>query len=374
MNIQRLLGATAVVALLSSTAWAQDPAAPAETARPAVVAPTPPVAPPPEPAATTPPASSIVTPPATAPTPVTPAAPAVQVVARGDIIETLKADGHFKTLLKALDKANMTALLKTNPNLTVFAPTDAAFAAMPAGEMDRLMKSPAELQKLLTYHVINAPVASTQIRGAKGGVKTVAGTQLVLDGSGPGLLANNATIVQTDVAATNGTVHVVDKVLSPTTAPSLAATTGATTDAAAVTPAQPETPAPPVPPEASPAPPPTEPEPQVPETPTEPGQPPTPQAALSCQTPPVSTLTPAQKRSIQEMADETRSAKPDDLAGSATPVAPSASTYASDVATNEPMPAPTVVTNGPVPDTAENRALYGQPLSRAGKRTAPRGN
>jgi uncharacterized surface protein with fasciclin (FAS1) repeats len=374
MNIKRLLGATAVVALLSSAAWAQDPAAPAETARPAVVAPTPPLATPPEPAATTPPASSIVTPPATGPTPVTAAAPPVQVVAKGDIIETLKADGHFKTLLKALDKANMTALLKTNPNLTVFAPTDAAFAAMPAGELDRLMKSPAELQKLLTYHVVNASVDSTKIRGAKGGVKTVAGTQLVLDGSGPGLLANNATIVQTDVAATNGTVHVVDKVLSPTTAPSLAATTGATSDAAATTPAQPETPAAPVPPEASPAPPPTEAEPQVPETPKEPDQPPTPQAGLSCQAPPVGTLTPAQKRSIQEMSDETRLAKPDDLAGAPPPSAPSASTYGSDVATNEPMPAPTVVTNGPVPDTAGNRALYGQPMSRAGKRTAPRGN
>lgn len=374
MNMQRLLGATAVVALLSSAAWAQNPAAPAETARPAVVAPTPPTAPPPEPAATPPPASSIVTPPATAPTPVTPAAPAVRVVARGDIIETLKADGHFRTLLKALDKANMTALLKTNPNLTVFAPTDAAFAAMPAGEMDRLMKSPAELQKLMTYHVVNAPVASSQIRGARGGVKTVAGTQLVLDGSGSGLMANNALIVQTDVAATNGTVHVVDKVLSPTTAPSLAATTGATTDAAAVTPAQPETPAPPIPPEASPAPPPVETEPQVPEAPTGPGEPPTPMAGLSCQTPPVSTLTPAQKRSIQEMADETRSTEPDDPAEPVPPSAPAASTYAGDVATNAPMPGPAVVTNGPVPDTAENRALYGQPLSRAGRRTAPRGN
>ncbi|MBI5942163.1 MAG: fasciclin domain-containing protein [Caulobacterales bacterium] len=267
MNIQRLLGATAVVALLSSAAWAQNPAAPAETARPAVVAPTPPVAPPPEPADATPPASSIVTPPATAPTPVTPAAPALQVAARGDIIETLKADGHFKTLLKALDKANVTALLKTNPNLTVFAPTDAAFAAMPAGEMDRLMKSPAELQKLMTYHVVNAPVASTQIRGAKGGVKTVAGTQLVLDGSGPGLLANNATIVQTDVAATNGTVHVVDKVLSPTTAPSLAATTGATEDAAATVPPAPATTAPPeaLPPVVTPPP--------VPVAPPVPGKP-----------------------------------------------------------------------------------------------------
>ena len=271
MNIQRLLGATAVAALLSGAAWAQTPAAPAEAAKPAVIAPTPPVAPAPEPAATTPPASSIVTPPATTPTPVAPAVALSQVVARGDIIETLKADGHFKTLLQALDKANMITLLKTNKNLTVFAPTDAAFAAMPAGELDRLMKSPAELQKLLTYHVVNAPVSSTKIRGAKGGVKTVAGTDLVLDGSGQGLMANNATIVQTDVAATNGTIQVVDKVLSPTTAPSLAATTGATTDAAATVPPAPPTP---VTPEAAPAAsPPIDTPAPVPEAPPTPGKP-----------------------------------------------------------------------------------------------------
>ena len=271
MNIQRLLGATAVAALLSGAAWAQTPAAPAEAAKPAVIAPTPPVAPAPEPAATTPPASSIVTPPATAPTPVAPTVAPSQVVARGDIIETLKADGHFKTLLQALDKANMITLLKTNKNLTVFAPTDAAFAAMPAGELDRLMKSPAELQKLLTYHVVNAPVSSTKIRGARGGVKTVAGTDLVLDGSGQGLMANNATIVQTDVAATNGTIQVVDKVLSPTTAPSLAATTGATTDAAATVPPAPPTP---VTPEAAPAAsPPIDTPPPVPEAPPTPGKP-----------------------------------------------------------------------------------------------------
>ncbi len=260
MKTKHLLGAAAVAALLSNAAWAQTPATPAEAPAPAAVAPTPPIA---TPDATTPPATSIVTPPAATPSPVAAAAPmAGKLVAKGDIIETLKADGQFKTLLKALDAANMTNVLKTNKNLTVFAPTDAAFAALPAGELDRLMKSPAELQKLLTYHVINATVDSAKIKGAKGGVKTVAGQSLVLDGSTDTLMANNAGIVQTDVAATNGTVHVVDKVLMPSTAPTLAATTGATTDAAATAPAAPATPAPATPPMAAPATP----------APTEPGQ------------------------------------------------------------------------------------------------------
>lgn len=277
MTMKHLLGAAAVAALMSTPVFAQAPASPARpaaTPAPAAVAPTPPVATPEAGPATTPPASSIVTPPAQAPTPVAPAAVASNVVAKGDIVETLKADGHFKTFIKALDAANMTTVLKTNKNLTVFAPTDAAFAALPAGELDRLMKSPAELQKLLTYHVINATVDSGKIKGAKGGVRTVAGQDLVLDGSSARLMANTADIVQTDVRATNGTVHVVDKVLTPASAPSLAATTGATSDAAATAPATPEKPTPETMPSTPPADTP-QPAPEAPQTPDKPA--PTPQ-------------------------------------------------------------------------------------------------
>ncbi|MDO8296313.1 MAG: fasciclin domain-containing protein [Caulobacter sp.] len=251
MNIKRLLGATAVAALLSGAAWAQTPAAPAATPAPVT------------------PAAAPMTMPGT---PV-----AGQLVARGDIIETLKADGHFTTFVKALDAANMTGVLKTSRNLTVFAPTDAAFAALPAGELDRLMKSPAELQKLLTYHVINATVDSARIKGARGGVKTVAGPELVLDGSGANLMANNAAITQSDVMAANGTLHVVDKVLMPGWAPSMAATTGGASDAAATAPTAPGTPEPATPPETLPATPPIEDEPAPPEAPKAPVAPPRPQ-------------------------------------------------------------------------------------------------
>ncbi len=248
MTMKHLLGAAAVAALMSTSAVAQTPAAPAKPAAaptPAAVAPTPPVATPGAAPATTPPGSLIVTLTAIATS---------NVVAKGDIVETLKADGHFKTFIKALDAANMTSVLKTNKNLTVFAPTDAAFAALPAGELDRLLKSPAELQKLMTYHVINATVDSGKIKGAKGGVKTVAGQDLILDGSGAQLMANTADIIQADVRATNGTVHVVDAVLSPATAP---------------TPAAPEKPAP----ETTPTPPPAETPTDVPEMPSAPDKP-----------------------------------------------------------------------------------------------------
>jgi uncharacterized surface protein with fasciclin (FAS1) repeats len=149
-----------------------------------------------------------------APAPVA-AAPAMTVVASGDTIETLKANGQFKTLLKAFDKTNLTALLKAQKTVTVFAPTDAAFAALPAGELDRLMKDPAALQGLLVYHLINTPIESAKLVGAKGPVNTVAGSGLVLDGSGEGLKANTANILVADVKTSSGVLFVVDAVLTP---------------------------------------------------------------------------------------------------------------------------------------------------------------
>ncbi len=143
------------------------------------------------------------------------APPAMSVVASGDTIETLKANGQFKILLKAFDRTNLTALIKAQKTVTVFAPTDAAFAALPAGELDRLMKDPATLQRLLVYHLINTPIDSAKLAGAKGPVNTVAGSGLVLDGSGQGLKANTANILAFDVKTTSGVLFVVDAVLTP---------------------------------------------------------------------------------------------------------------------------------------------------------------
>ena len=194
MNLYRLLTAAAAVALFTGAAHAQTAAEPTTASEPAAA-------------------------PAVEPTAVAVAPAAPLVVAKGDLVETAKAKaaGQFTTFVKALDKTNLTAVLKTNKNLTVFAPTDAAFAALPAGELDRLMKTEnaGELQSLLVYHVVNANVDTAKIKGAKGPVQTVAGKDLLLDGSGDSLKANSAAILQADVRTSNGILHVVDHVLSP---------------------------------------------------------------------------------------------------------------------------------------------------------------
>lgn len=176
MTIHRLLSAAAAVSLIAGAAWAQTPAAPAAPA----------------------------------------AAPAASpnLVANGDITSSLRLNGHFTTFVKALDATNLAGLLQKQPNITVFAPTDAAFAALPPGDLDKMMADKTGLQKLLIHHLINAPVPSSKIKGTRGPWPTGAGDKMVLDGSTEGVLkADNATIIQPDVAASNGTIHVVDHVL-----------------------------------------------------------------------------------------------------------------------------------------------------------------
>ncbi|MEO8114344.1 MAG: fasciclin domain-containing protein [Phenylobacterium sp.] len=153
-----------------------------------------------------------------------------QVVAAGDLIDTVKASGQFTTFLKAVDSTNLTAVLKNNKNLTLFAPTDAAFATLPPAQLASLMADKKALQKLMTHHIINAPVPASKIKGAKGPVLTGAGDKVELDGSGDVLKADNANIIQADVQTTNGILHVVDHVMIAGSVPSA-------TDAVAAAPA-----------------------------------------------------------------------------------------------------------------------------------------
>lgn len=221
MKTGHLLTAATAAALIAGSSFAQTPAAQPPTATTEAPA--------------TPPASGQ----APAGTPATPGSS--QVVASGDIVQTAQASGQFKTFLKAAEATNLTNLLKTQQNITVFAPTDAAFAALPAGELDKLMlpENKAELQKLLIYHLVNAPVKSDAFKGSTRTAATVAGPSVELQG-GETLMVNDATIVQADIAASNGVLHVVNKVLSPTTAPS---TDTAAAAASATTPATTEPPA-----------------------------------------------------------------------------------------------------------------------------------
>jgi uncharacterized surface protein with fasciclin (FAS1) repeats len=184
--------------------------------------------------------------PADAPAPAAPAAApsSAPVVPAGDIINTLKTSGQFTTFLNAAAATNLTGLIRDNKNLTVFAPTNAAFSAMPADQLAKLMlpENKADLQKLILYHVVNAPLDSTKFKGKAGPAMTVAGTAVELDGSGPALKVDDANITQADVRATNGLIQVIDKVLTPGGAMAAAAAKQAA-EAAAAPPAE-ETPAP----------------------------------------------------------------------------------------------------------------------------------
>lgn len=202
----RLLTAAAAVALMAApAAFAQDmPAQQPVTPLPTEPAPTPPATT--DTRATTPA-------PATTPAQATTATPA----AGSTVIDTLKAQGQFTTLLTALDAAQLTDTLKAQPAVSIFAPTDAAFAALPEAERTRLM-DPAnvnELRQTLLYHVIVADVNSSQIKGTKGGVETAARSQVQLDGTGASIKVDDATVTMADIDASNGAVFAIDKVLSP---------------------------------------------------------------------------------------------------------------------------------------------------------------
>jgi len=172
--------------------------------------------------------------------PSAPATPAMaaspRVVANGNMISTLQGSDQFSILLKALDAANLTATLKSTPDLTLFAPTDAAFQALPAGQLAELLmpKNAPILQKVLIYHLVHLNLDSSKIKGAKGPVQSVENSQLVVDGSGPVLKVNDADITQADIHATNGYIQVVNKVLVPpdVTLPAASATAARTAPAA----------------------------------------------------------------------------------------------------------------------------------------------
>jgi uncharacterized surface protein with fasciclin (FAS1) repeats len=148
---------------------------------------------------------------------------------QGDLIDTLRLSGQFNTFLKGVDSTNLTGLLKTNKNLTVFAPTDAAFAALPPAELAHLQSDKTAMQKFILHHVINAPIDSTKIKGHAGPVPSGAGDNVMLDGSDEAgtLKVDGATIVQADVHTGSGLLQVVDKVLTPGTPAPPAATASA---------------------------------------------------------------------------------------------------------------------------------------------------
>lgn len=317
MSLKQLLAATAAIALMSGSAYAQEGAKPAASPAPTQTA----------------------------------AAPS----ASGDIVETAQAAGQFSTFLKAAEATNLTGLLKTNKNLTVFAPTDAAFAALPAGELDKLMlpENKAQLQKLLIGHVVNASVKTADFKGATREAPTVAGTTVKLSG-GDELMVNDAHIVQADLTASNGVIQVIDKVL---------VSGGAASAAAAGAPASATAPAEPAP---------------RPSADNADSKLALAGTTLQCQD------AAAQPEAADPTMKEEAAPAPDaaapspDVGAAPAPEAPAPAPAAapgadaSAVVTNEDGKAVTTSMQ-PVPDTKENRAAY-KPLSNAGKRSSAKGN
>lgn len=131
------------------------------------------------------------------------------------IVDTAIQAGTFKTLAQALTAADLVTTLKGAGPFTVFAPTDEAFQGLPAGTLSDLLKpeNKAKLANILKYHVVSGKVTSSDI--TPGNVQTVAGESLSIKTNGQQVTVNEARVTQADIAADNGVIHVIDKVLLP---------------------------------------------------------------------------------------------------------------------------------------------------------------
>ena len=133
-----------------------------------------------------------------------------------NIVETAVQSGKFNTLVAALKAAGLVNTLNGKGPFTVFAPSDTAFSKLPTGTVDGLLKpeNKANLVSILAYHVIPGKIMSGDIAGKKISVKTVQGSEISVDAM-YGVKINDSNVVSADIAATNGVIHVIDKVLIP---------------------------------------------------------------------------------------------------------------------------------------------------------------
>jgi uncharacterized surface protein with fasciclin (FAS1) repeats len=133
-----------------------------------------------------------------------------------DIVDTAVAAGSFTTLAKALQAAGLVDTLKGKGPFTVFAPTDEAFAKLPAGTVEDLLKpeNKAKLQAILTYHVVPGRVMASQVTGLTS-AKTVNGQSLSVTVKDGGVKIDDAKVVKTDIVTSNGVIHVIDSVVLP---------------------------------------------------------------------------------------------------------------------------------------------------------------
>jgi transforming growth factor-beta-induced protein len=131
-----------------------------------------------------------------------------------NIVETAVAAGQFKTLASLLDKAGLVNTLATGGPFTVFAPTDAAFAKLPKSTLDSLAANPAKLKAVLLYHVVSGAVPAKDVVNLRG-AKTLNGASVRIRVAGGSVRVDAARVTTADVMASNGIIHVIDRVLIP---------------------------------------------------------------------------------------------------------------------------------------------------------------
>lgn len=133
-----------------------------------------------------------------------------------DIVDTAVAAGSFKTLAAALQAADLVDTLKGDGPFTVFAPTDAAFAKLPAGTVETLLKpeNKAKLQSILTYHVVAGSYPAAKVVKLTS-AKTVNGQSVPIAAGSNGVKVAGANVVQTDIKTSNGVIHIIDSVMLP---------------------------------------------------------------------------------------------------------------------------------------------------------------
>ena len=139
------------------------------------------------------------------------------IAAAADIVETASEAGSFQTLLTAAEAAGLVDTLKSEGPFTVFAPTDEAFARLPEGTVEDLLKpeNQDQLKAILTYHVVPGKTMSSDIAGKELEVETVQGETIAIDASDGTVMVDDATVVQADIETDNGVIHVIDTVLMP---------------------------------------------------------------------------------------------------------------------------------------------------------------
>ena len=131
----------------------------------------------------------------------------------GTIVDVAKGAGSFKTLIAALQATDLDSVLSGDGPFTVFAPTDEAFAALPEGTLDSLLANPDQLAAILTLHVAAGKALAKDVVGLSG-VDTVQGERLAISTEN-GVTVGGASVIATDIAASNGVIHVIDRVILP---------------------------------------------------------------------------------------------------------------------------------------------------------------